>query len=312
MGNTLSPMELWAERRGSVKPDSIVIIGDSRAWFDLDLGELENGLGKRPVQLALSGSTVFPVLNNLCADESFHGTIICSVLPVLYFVPAGPPLKRSQDAVDHYLKQPLSERFDLPLAMFLEQRLAFMNMQELTLEEMLKELPIPDRAAVAHGPKLPPYFSSMDTERQARMIDRCVQPGPLQDLVRRTWPPLFTPPPPPPGVTPAQAMEQFKIAFGQRLKDTLTAVEKLRQRGGKIVFVRLPNSGPLRELENKVTPRQQTWEVLLGQTKVPGIHFEDHPELSAFECPEYSHLKPDDVPVFTQRLIPYLKVSLGL
>jgi hypothetical protein len=68
----------------------------------------------------------------------------------------------------------------------------------------------------------------------------------------------------------------------------------------------------LRELENKVTPRQQTWEVLLGQTKVPGIHFEDHPELSAFECPEYSHLKPDDVPVFTQRLIPYLKVSLGL
>ena len=76
-------MELWAARRGAVAPDSVVIIGDSRAWFDLDLDELEKGLGKRPVQLALSGSTVFPVLENLCNDEKFHGTIICSVLPVM-------------------------------------------------------------------------------------------------------------------------------------------------------------------------------------------------------------------------------------
>ena len=194
--------------------------------------------------------------------------------------------------------------------MFLEQRLAFMNMEELTLGEMLKTLPIPDRAAFTHGPKLPPYFNAMDTERHARMIDRCIQPGPLQDLVRRTWPPLVLPPPPPPGVTPEQAMAQFKIAFGQRLKDTVDAVDKLRQRGGKIVFVRFPCSGPLKELEDKITPRAQTWDVLLAQTKIPGIHFEDHPELAAFVCPEYSHLKPDDATLFTQRLIPYLKASL--
>ena len=303
-------MELWAARRGAVAPDSVVIIGDSRAWFDLDLDELEKGLGKRPVQLALSGSTVFPVLKNLCEDEQFHGTIICSVLPVLYFVPAGPPLKRSQDAVDHYLRQPLSERLDLPLAMFLEQRLAFMNMQELTLEEMLKGLPIPDRAAVAHGPKLPPYFNAMDPERHAWMIERCVQPGPLQDLVRRTWPPLFTPPPPPPGVTQEEAMRQFGIAFEQRLKDSVSAVDRLRRRGGKIVFVRFPCSGPLKELEAKLTPRERTWDVLLQATQVPGVYFEDHAELSGFDCPEYSHLKPDDVAEFSRRLVPYLKANL--
>src|SRR3982750_2402169 len=44
--------DLWAEARRGVQPESVVIIGDSRAWFDLDLDELELGLNKRPVQLA--------------------------------------------------------------------------------------------------------------------------------------------------------------------------------------------------------------------------------------------------------------------
>ena len=47
--------DLWAFRRRAVKPESIVIIGDSRAWFDLDLGEMQKGLGKRPIQLGVGG-----------------------------------------------------------------------------------------------------------------------------------------------------------------------------------------------------------------------------------------------------------------
>src|SRR5437667_6165701 len=43
--------DLWTMTRRSVKPESIVIIGDSRVWFDLDLDELQKGLGKRPVSL---------------------------------------------------------------------------------------------------------------------------------------------------------------------------------------------------------------------------------------------------------------------
>src|SRR5690242_14366893 len=45
--------DLWADRREPVKPASVVIIGDSRALFDTDLDVLEQGLGRRPVQLAL-------------------------------------------------------------------------------------------------------------------------------------------------------------------------------------------------------------------------------------------------------------------
>src|SRR5262245_14199646 len=53
--------DLWAQQRRAVQPDSIVIIGDSRAWFDMDLDALEQGLGRRPVQLAIPGSSVYPV-----------------------------------------------------------------------------------------------------------------------------------------------------------------------------------------------------------------------------------------------------------
>src|SRR5664279_5566087 len=43
-GPTLNDNEdLWTMMRHRVKPESIVIIGDSRAWFDLDLDELQEG-----------------------------------------------------------------------------------------------------------------------------------------------------------------------------------------------------------------------------------------------------------------------------
>jgi len=83
--------DLWADRRGQVKPDSIVIIGDSRALFDSDLNTLEQGLGQRPVQLALVGSCAYPILENLANDESFHGTVISSLLPMIWLAPPRRP-----------------------------------------------------------------------------------------------------------------------------------------------------------------------------------------------------------------------------
>ena len=71
-------------RRRIVEPQSIVIIGDSRAWFNVDLDEFQKGLGKRPIQLAMAGSTVLPALADLADDKSFHGTIICSVFRIYF------------------------------------------------------------------------------------------------------------------------------------------------------------------------------------------------------------------------------------
>jgi hypothetical protein len=44
----------------------------------------------------------------------------------------------------------------------------------------------------------------------------------------------------------------------------------------------------LKELEDRITPREKTWDPLLKMTGAPGIYYSDFPELSAFNCPEWS------------------------
>ena len=313
-GPTLNDNEdLWAEARRRVEPESIVIVGDSRAWFDLDLDELQKGSGKRPVQLAAGGSCAYPVLADLANDERFHGTIICSVVPRMFFAPPGsPPMDRSEKAVRRYHTQTLAQRASQCLAMPLEEHVAFLKQEELTLEDLLKRLPIPNRLGALVPPRFPPYFQSEDRERRARMIEQCAQAGELQSRIQQIWLPLFTPPPPPTYIPQEVFTEKMKKAKEDRFRDTTAAVAKLRARGGKIVFVRFPLTGELKALEDRITPRSDIWNSLLKRTGTPGIYFEDYPELSIFNCPEWSHLSAGDSVEFTKRLIPHLRSALQM
>jgi hypothetical protein len=313
-GPTLNDNEdLWTTTRRRVKPESIVIVGDSRAWFDLDLDELQKGLGKRPVQLAMGGSCAYPVLADLANDENFHGTIICSVVPRLFVAPPGtPPMERAEKAVRRSHTQTLAQRASQYLAMPLEEHVAFLKQEELTLDELLKCLPIPNRPGALVPPRLPPYFGTLDRERRARMIEECARPGKLQSTIQQIWLPLFTPPPPPTYIPKDEFMAKMKDAIEARFRDTTAAVEKLRARGGNIVFVRLPVAGELKALEDRTTPRNQVWDPLLQCTATPGIYFEDHPELANFNCPEWSHLSAGDSVEFSKRLVPHLRKALRL
>ena len=305
--------DLWAEARRRVEPESIVIIGDSRAWFDSDLDELERGLGKRPVQLALAGSCAYPVLEDLARDGRFHGTILCSVVPRLYLAPPGsPPYDRGQKAVQRYHGQTWAQRVSHELSVPLERSFAFLKQEDLTLDALLGRLPIPNRPYALVPPLLPPYFCSVDRERRARMVEQCARPGRLQNRVKSGWAALFTPPPPPSFVPSDRFIAGMNAAVEQRFRDTKRSVDALRDRGSKTVFVRFPVSGELKKLEDEQTPRGQTWDRLVRETGVPGIYFEDFPELSGFDCPEWSHLSAGDSVEFTKRLIPHLQQALGI
>ena len=107
-------------------------------------------------------------------------------------------------------------------------------------------------------------------------------------------------------------MAQMKKAIEQRFHDVVAAVQKLRARGGKVVFVRLPHSGELKTLEDRDTPRAQTWNPLLKGTAAPGISYDDYPELSGFDCPEWSHLSAGDSVEFSKRLVPHLRKALQM
>jgi hypothetical protein len=303
--------DLWAQQRAKLQPDSVVIIGDSRTLFDLDLDALEQGLGQRPLQLALVGSCAYPVLADLVADEKFHGTIICSIVPMMWFAPAGsPPYENSQKAIKRYHTGTVAQRASHQLWMRLDEHVAFLQQEDLTLDQLLKKLPIANRPGALVAPPLPPYFYTLDRERRARMTDICERSTELQHTIQQIWLPLFTPPPPPTFIPKEAFGAAMNQAMESRFKDTVAAVQKLRARGGKIVFVRFPVSGGLKELEDKLTPRAGPWEQLLKASNTPGIYFEDHRELASFTLPEWSHLSAGDSVEFTKRLVPHLKTAL--
>lgn len=305
--------DLWTSARKRVKPDSIVIIGDSRGLFDLDLDELQKGLGKRPVQLAMGGSCAYPVLADLANDKNFHGTVICSLVPRLFVAPPGtPPMDRSEKAVRRSHTQTLAQRASQYLAVPLEEHVAFLKQEELTLDDLLKRLPISNRPYALVSPRLPPYFRTLDRERRARMIEDCARPGKLQSTIQQIWLALFSPPPPPTYISKEEFAKQMGQATEQRFHDVVAAVQKLRSRGCKIVFIRLPNSGELKALEDRETPRAAFWDRIIKDTAVPGIYYEDFPELASFNCPEWSHLSAGDSVEFSKRLIPHLRVALKM
>jgi hypothetical protein len=306
--------DLWTKARRKVLPESIVVIGDSRAWFDVDLDEFQKGLGKRPVQLAAPGSSVLPVLDDLAKDATFHGTIICSFVPMLFFAPPGtPPMERIEKNVKRFHNQTPAQRVSEELGIRLEEHVAFLKPDDLSLEGLLNQLPIPNRPGARVPPIFPPYFNSEDRERRARMWEQCAEPGSeLAKRIQQIWLPLFTPPPPPSYIPKDVFMAKIGEGIQKRFADVAAAVEKIRARGGKIVFVRFPNSGGLKELEDKIMPRQQSWDPLLQMTHAPGIYYSDFPELSGFDCPEWSHLTAGDSVEFSKRLVPHLRKALGM
>jgi len=314
-GPTLNDNEdFWTMARRRVTPESIVIIGDSRGWYDVDLDELQKGLGKRPVQLAMGGGCAYPVLADLANDETFHGTIICSVVPRLFVAPPGsPPMERTEKAVRRYHTQTPAQRVSQYLAIPLEERVAFLKQEELTLDDLLKRLPIPNRPYAQLRPRLPPYFGTLDRERRARMIEECARPGSeLARMIQQIWIALFTPPPPPTYIPTEEFGKKMGQAIEQRFRDVAEAVRKLHARGGKIVFVRFPNSGGLKDLEDRVTPRAGIWDRVIKDTAAPGIYYEDFPELKGFDCPEWSHLSAGDSVEFSKRLLPHLREALKM
>jgi hypothetical protein len=275
--------------------------------FDMDLDELERGLGQRPKQLALVGSSPFPILADLAKDESFHGTVLLDVVPAMFLAPAGsPPVEASEKALRRYHTWNYAQKWSHAL----EHSIAFTRQEDLTLAKLLEELPIPNRAGALVGPKMPPYFYTLDRDRRARMVPEAAVIGSeLNRKITASWERLFVMPPPPTFIP----IEVFGKMMGQgmeaRFAETAKHVAQIQARGGKVVFLRMPVNSPLIEMEAKLAP-PMAWDRLLKENAVPVIHFAEHAELSGFVCPEWSHLSAPDSVEFTRRLVPHLQSAL--
>lgn len=288
---------LWADKRAKVYQPSdraTVFIGSSRNKFDLDIDTWRKLTGEDAVQLAIEGESPTPILDNLANDKNFKGKLVVDVTEGLFFTRDQGNLTTPKKFIQFYKDETPSQKAGFQVNRLLESEFVFLDKNYFSLNGLLHRLPIRDRPGIYGGPDFPWEFSKKTFDRQSKMDPRFVKEPALQKKVQDIW-------------AAFAKMDREKPPTGMELDSFLNVVksdvDKIRARGGQVLFVRTPSSGPYLEGEKKAFPRTQYWDKILQVTNCPGIHFADYDATSHFVCPEWSHLSPDQAKVWTTNLV---------
>lgn len=284
----------WLELENSLPPDQTVAIGASRMQYGMLIPEWKKLTGKDLHMLAFPASPPDMVLEKLAELESFRGTVLCGFAPAFAFAHDDSPTRNGMNsnlAAVEPSRYSLTHHLKIAADDFLLPRCKFMN--NLAYSPVLLSYvywPFANRS----GLKIPfiwPWDGSLDRKLQWRFphnIHEVLQweiVNQLQDSSRR-----------------------IVSHFGTESRDELvkrykTAVSKIENRGGKVIFIRPPSDGKFLAHERKHNARQDFYDPIVEATGCFGIHFEDYPELEELQCVEDSHLDVDDARKFTRRVV---------
>ncbi|WDI31471.1 hypothetical protein PUV54_16085 [Hyphococcus flavus] len=299
-GDFKNTTSLWAEQRRNAKGDATVLIGSSRILFDTDLNVWENTVGVRPIQLALEGTSPQPVLADLAADEEFNGLVVVGVTAPLTF--SGYAYRG--DVIEEARNEAPFERAGHVLWMQLEKLFAYTD-EATRPKTMVFYAGLPLREGMRRRME-PRKLEIMNADRNTEMWSRVVDDPAYQQLARDVW-----------GNSVGPMLEGLKDpnspAYGAIAEQTNKIIaelgadiEKIRARGGDVVFARMPYDGLYEEIEEKAFPREKAWDKLLAETNSIGVHFKDYEALQGFYIVEWSHLAPRDAEAFTAAFVPIL------
>ncbi len=293
--------ELWSNKRAKVyqpSNEATVFIGSSRIKYDLDIATWRKLTGEDAVQLAMEGTSPLPVLDDLAADEKFKGKLVIDVTEGLFFSDVGGGPNDVFGSINYSKKVTPAEKASFVINHGLESGFVFLDRDNFSLNAFLDKLQVKNRPGVFAMPIFPMEFGRVTFDRQNKMTDAFVRDTVLQGRVTAIWKMFAGMPGPPP-------------ADGAKLDSFMTVVkarvDKIRSRGGQVLFVRTPSSGPFWMGEQHGFPREKYWNRLLTFTGTPGIHFTDYPAIAHFVCPEWSHLTPKDAISFTTQFVSLLQ-----
>ncbi len=291
---------LWADKRAMVyepKDETVVFIGSSRIKYALDIPIWEKNTGCHAVQLAVEGSSPRPTLDDLANDPDFTGRLVIDITEGLFFSNDDNTTTKN---IKHFHERTPAQRAGFQLNRILESGLVFLDKESFSLNAKLDALEIPSREGVFMMPIFPLDFGRTSFERQARMTDRFVADTNIQNKVKNIWYFFYQ------FEKMAPPMQDSMV--NTVLESVKTSTDKIKARGGEIMFVRTPSTNYPGE---EMYPRERFWDRLLAYTNCPGIHYADYPELRQLVCPELSHLSPTDAAVFTHKLIEVLEKEKG-
>lgn len=285
---------LWARERRRIDTGdgrNTVVVGDSRMLFDFDLDTWQRLSAERPIQLAIEGTSGLFVLEDLAEDPHFKGRILVGVAPQVFFLNFG----FRADVVKYYHKDTPSQRVGQWLAMHTVDRLFGFYNADFALGTVLRRQDWwPARAgvpAVKEVRKLAVSAPDRNTEMWSKVVDDAA----YRSLVQSIWAQRF-------GPRDAEGKAKLEESIRKQIERAVVVVAKLRARGIPLVFVRLPSAGAYAEYERRDFPRANTWDALLAKTGVPGVNYEDYPDMQGYSIPEWSHIAACEKPHFTTAL----------
>ncbi len=293
-GNAQDSPERWQHERGRASrlgKNALIIVGASRVQLGLDLPTLRAETGLEPVQLALDGSGFEAMLASLAADPGIRGTVLVDYYDMGVGVMGGPGAK----AAKHYLAHPASH-FAAP----------FSSMEASLTDSVRSRL-----AAYADGSSpfnalqfrafddhAGPSYTTVRADRSV-LADYSLVAMPAFYYQRVGWHLGL----PDRRSVPDLAVLREHIArlrpldngayLAQlpRLRQTVAAIE---QRGGRVVFIAMPTSGMIREIDDIRYPRAQFWDEFARGVGARVVRASDLPALKDVQCPDGSHLDRRD------------------
>ena len=297
---------LWSTKRIQVyqpADEATVFIGSSRIKFDLDIPTWEAMTGNKVVQLSMVGTSPRPFLNDLANDKNFKGRLVIDVTEGSFFNRNKKIAeKTSGEFEEFYKKWTPAQRFSSYIDYIVESAFVFLEKNKFSINALLDDLDIANRKEVNVRPVFPKGFSMNTAQRQSFMDEEFLKDTLQQKWQQKNWVMMGSV-----VKAPGISGDSLETVF----KEIKINVDRIRSRGGEVLFVRTPSTGPYRAAEELNFPRKKYWDALLAYTNSPGVHFEDYPGIAHFNCPEWSHLSPSDAIVFTKNFIQILVTEKG-
>ena len=292
----IESLDLWAQCRSKVKylnSDDIIILGSSRAHFDINIHLWKDITGQRPLMLAYPGSSPFHTVDDIVNNTDFNGLLIVGVSPGLFFTVADSwGAGRGKKLIDYYNDATYAQRFSAFLYQQIKPHFASIG-PDMSYESLIERIQLPNRDSVS-DPDIWPPMVGMDKYRNVRMTPQMETDTVLQRRQTDIWDwPVWK--------------NRYADSIDVILKHYVDLFQKHKAKGGELFLIRPPVTGNYLKYEPQLYPREKYWDVLLDSTGVKGFHFMDNPETNAMVPPEWSHLNRKDSDRFTEILINQLR-----
>ncbi|MFQ6007267.1 MAG: hypothetical protein ACE5OQ_17400 [Woeseia sp.] len=277
--------ELWVATRHDLNDwgsNSIAVLGASRVQRAIHPETLARELGGRVAQLAVEGTSAIPLLEDLAVDPRFAGTILFSVAPAFSFNRRLSKLDAGNQSawVAYYRSQSRSQRIEHDLRLAIQGLFAFRSPDAAVtrvLPEIFKNGNLP-------GPDFKHTFRDRSVSVDYAKFDHPVNPQSIVDLYLEN-------------TEPYEAAE-----FAHLVNYVSALVEILKAKGCRVIFLRLPSGGIVRQLERRMFPSERFWGYMEQNIGARFVHFEDYPELAGYLSIDGSHVASEKSAAFTKAL----------